>query len=115
MTDTTLFILVTAGSLGIQLIAPIILMSILWIESLNFRAAIAVVSSWIISILYTIYIYNPAGIAAGIEQGIDSPQMRYDNNTVASTILGGWLYPLLIVLLYLPWIRYRSSAKQGNL
>ena len=65
------------------------------------RTAAGVMAGWITSIVLTIFVYNPAGIAAAIAAGADSPEMRYDNNTVAAAILGGWLYPVMAVALAL--------------
>jgi len=56
---------------------------------------------WIADVAFTIYIYNPAGIAAGVGAGADNPEMRYDNNTVAVAIVGGWLYPAVAIALAL--------------
>ena len=41
----------------------------------------------------TALIFIPAGIAASHEQGFHFPESRFDNNLVASTILGGWMLP----------------------
>jgi hypothetical protein len=60
------------------------------------RSLLATFIGWIIYIAYTLYVYNPAGIAAGIAQGMDSPEMKFDNNTVAVAILGGWILPAII-------------------
>ena len=62
------------------------------------RAILAVLIAWIASVIYTEAIYNPAGIAAGHALGEDFPENRYDNNTIASTILGGWIHPTLCVV-----------------
>jgi len=70
-------------------------------RSILVRTAAGVVAGWIAYILFTLYVYNPAGIAVAIAAGVDSPEMRYDNNTVAVAILGGWLYPAMAVALTL--------------
>ncbi len=64
----------------------------------SIRAMVAVVIAWIVSVIYTGAIYNPAGIAAGHALGWHFPENRYDNNTIASTILGGWIDPTLCVI-----------------
>ena len=64
------------------------------------KAVIGVLVAWVVTVIYSAEILNPAGIAAGVEQGTDSPAMYYDNNTVASAILGGWLYPTLASLAF---------------
>lgn len=70
-------------------------------RSILLRTAVGVMAGWITAIVLTICVYNPAGIAAAIAAGVDSPEMRYDNNTVAVAILGGWLYPAMAVALSL--------------
>lgn len=62
------------------------------------RAILAVLIAWIASVLYVGAIYNPAGIAAGHALGEHFPENRYDNNTIASTMLGGWIDPTLCVV-----------------
>ena len=69
--------------------------------SMLVRTAAGVVAGWIADIVFTIYVYIPAGIAVAIAAGVDSPEMRYDNNTVAVAILGGWFYPAMAVALTL--------------
>lgn len=70
-------------------------------RSILVRTAVGVLAGWIADIVVTICVYNPAGIAAAIAAGVDSPEMRYDNNTVAVAILGGWFYPAMAVALTL--------------
>jgi len=65
------------------------------------RGALAVLAGWVTHVALTIYAYNPAGIAAAAAVGGDSPQMRFDNNTIAVAILVGWLYPAIAVALVL--------------
>jgi hypothetical protein len=59
-------------------------------------------------------IYNPAGIASGIEQGIDGPEMKFDNNTTGTALFFGWLYPTVSICVFLLsrriW-RRRNTAK----
>ncbi len=54
---------------------------------------------WVATPFYAMSILNPAGIAAGKERGIGSPELLFYNNTVATAMLGGWLYPALAVLI----------------
>ena len=63
------------------------------------RAILAVLIAWIASVIYVGAVYNPAGIAAGHALGWHFPENRYDNNTIASTVLGGWIEPTLCVIL----------------
>lgn len=72
---------------------------------------VAVVIAWIASAIYTGAIYNPAGIAAGHALGWHFPENRYDNNTIASTILGGWIDPTLCVIA-LAVVRRTHGANQ---
>ncbi len=113
MTDTAFFHFAAAGFWLVLLVLPAVITLKAWVRSVGLRASVAVAVAWAFSILYTAYVYNPAGIAAGQEQGIDSPQMLYDNNTVSSTILGGWFYPTVVVLLSMAWLRRKGSAQPG--
>jgi len=61
------------------------------------RVLIAVAVSWIVAVLYAGLVVNPVGIAAGHAAGEHFPEARYDNNTIASAILGGWLAPLVAI------------------
>jgi hypothetical protein len=53
--------------------------------------------AWGAGIVYTIYVYNPAGIAAGHSSGMDFPEGHYDNNTVAVALMAGWIGPAIIL------------------
>ena len=98
LTATQIFQFVSISSLVPPIILPIaILVGLPWLQRLWVKAIVAILLSWAISIFYTAMVYNPAGIASGIEQRIDSPTMKFDNNTIASTILGGWLLPTISV------------------
>ena len=66
----------------LQLAAPFMVAYIKWNRSLLLRAVVAVVVSWLIIVFYTSLIYNPAGVSAGLEQGMENPNMKYDNNTL---------------------------------
>lgn len=71
------------------------------LRKLLVRGALAVLVGWTAYVALTIYAYNPVGIAAAAAAGGDSPQMRFDNNTIAVAILAGWLYPAIAVALAL--------------
>ena len=111
MSDSTIFNVVKAGWWGLQIILPAAIVSLKWNTSVWLRSAIAEILAWVSSVAYTIFIYNPAGIAASIERGIDGPKMHYDNNTIASNVLGGWIYPLFVVALYVLWFRFTHRAQ----
>ncbi len=80
------------------------------------RSAIAVIIGWILTVTYTMYIFNPAGIAAGYEQGMHFPESRYDNNIIRVALLAGWFYPLLVVALYflMRWFFRLVGARRGS-
>lgn len=59
---------------------------------------VSILVGWIASIRYVGAIYNPAGIAAGHAPGEHFPEARYDNTTIASTMLGGWIDPALCII-----------------
>ncbi|NOT89975.1 MAG: hypothetical protein HOP03_17615 [Lysobacter sp.] len=62
------------------------------------RAACAVAIAWAGDIIFTLYVYNPAGIAAGHAAGMHFPEGHYDNNTIGVALLGGWFWPMMTVL-----------------
>jgi hypothetical protein len=98
-------------------LVPIIIFSLLifWPRLLahGYRALIGIISSWIFLIIYTIYLYNPAGIAAGHEVGMHFPESRYDNNTIVPALVSGWLYPALLALIYYVGIRVWKQFSKG--
>lgn len=69
-------------------------------RSLLVRLAAAVLLAWPASVYWTAAVYNPAGIAAAYAHpdahDPTSPEMRYDNNTTAVMLLGGWMMPLAV-------------------
>jgi hypothetical protein len=64
------------------------------------RASLAISVTWVVTVLFTMFVYNPAGIAAATEQGGHFPESLYDNNTVGVAIVGGWISPALAVLIF---------------
>ena len=66
-------------------------------KSMTLKVLSAILAGWVTAVVFTLYVYNPTGIAAGHAAAVDSPEMRFDNNTVAVAILGGWIYPALVV------------------
>jgi hypothetical protein len=77
-----------------------------------YRMLIAILMAWLISIIFKIYIYNPSGIAMGTEQGLNSPQMKFDNNTTSITILVGWISPALTAAIVYAVILLRVAIRQ---
>lgn len=57
------------------------------------RCIIAVLVGWLYTLLFTLFVYNPGGIAAGHALGEHFPENRYDNNTSGIAIVFGWLLP----------------------
>jgi len=62
------------------------------------RAAIALIFTWAATVFYAGLVVNPVGIAAGHAVGEHFPEARYDNNTIASAMIGGWLAPLISIV-----------------
>ena len=62
------------------------------------KSAVGIFLSWGAAILFTIYIYNPVGILAGYESGLDFPESKFDNNTVGIAIFAGWLSPTVVAI-----------------
>jgi hypothetical protein len=92
---------VNIASLLLPIILPVaVLVGLPWPQRLVARAIIAVLLAWAASIIFTALVYNPAGIASGAEQRIDSHTMQFDNNTIASTVLGGWILPVISVVVF---------------
>jgi len=93
----------TLVELGGDIIPIVILMLLhLWPKVLNhrFRIITGIFISWVLMYFYTDYIYNPAGIAAGHESGMQFPEGKYDNNKTSIALFFGWMYPLFIVIVY---------------
>jgi hypothetical protein len=61
------------------------------------RVCLAVALGWVAVVLYAGFVVNPVGIAAGHAAGEHFPEARYDNNTIASALIAGWLAPLLSI------------------
>jgi hypothetical protein len=100
MTREFLFNVVALGRFVLPLCLAVILVALPHPRSPIVRSVTAIATAWVVSVVYTIYLYNPAGIAAGHELGLDSPEMKFDNNTVAAQLLGGWMYPGVVVALF---------------
>lgn len=114
MTRKLFFDLVTMGSFVVPFSLALVVVALPHPRSSVARSAIAVGAAWIVSVVSAIYLYNPAGIAAGHELGWDNPEMRFDNNTVASQVLGGWISPAIVVALFLAirYVRHRRGMER---
>lgn len=110
-----LFQIAHVGWWILQLVVPVVVL--IWLprpRKLLARAFVTVLLVWVASVFYTALVYNPTGIASAIAKGVDSPEMKFDNNTIASTLLGGWINPAVVVgitvLGYRFWrARHRAS------
>jgi hypothetical protein len=97
MTPEMKWELVYFGAFAVSMVTSLLLMLARRPRSLIWRSVLAIAGGWGVSVLYTANVYNPAGIAYFRLLGVDSPEMRFDNNTVAVSLIGGWLYPSLVV------------------
>ncbi|MBA8887018.1 hypothetical protein FHW12_001209 [Dokdonella fugitiva] len=64
------------------------------------RGLVAAVAGWIGCVAYTIFVFNPVGLASARAHGDHFPDVRYDNNTVSVAILAGWVVPLATLATY---------------
>jgi hypothetical protein len=97
LSPNTIFNFAEAG-LGLVTYGLAILLFCLKRPSNRFlRGLSAVLLAWGAGIVYTIYVYNPAGIAAGHSSGMEFPEGHYDNNTVAVALMAGWIGPAIIL------------------
>lgn len=98
MLPEQIFQIAHAGWWLLQLIVPVvILIGLPRPRKLIARAFVTVLLVWVASVFYTTLVYNPTGIASATAKKVDSPEMKFENNTIASTLLGGWFYPAVIV------------------
>lgn len=90
----------------LPVLLPVIIMfssNRLFVKSRGFflTTFIAVLVSWLVLVLFIIFVYNPVGVLAGYEVGAHFPESRFDNNTIGPAIFFGWLSPTLMgVILY---------------
>jgi hypothetical protein len=64
------------------------------------RALVSILLAWVFLVVFLGVFYNPAGIAAGHEAGEHFPEGRFDNNIIASALLGGWILPAVVMGIY---------------
>jgi hypothetical protein len=93
----TIFSIVTAGQTAIPFVLAVVLFSQRRPRNRLLRGLMGVLVAWITTVVYTIYVYNPAGIAAGHYKGVHFPENLYDNNTIAVALIGGWIAPTIIL------------------
>jgi hypothetical protein len=118
MTEAQTFQLVSLGSQLLQTVVPIVLVAGLpRPRRLLHRAVAVILFAWGAHFFYTGLIYNPAGIAFAIEQGMDSPEMKFDNNTTGVSLILGWIIPAVSVCVFLwgrhLWQRPRNGAAKS--
>lgn len=102
MTATQTFELVGIGSLLLSTALPVVLfVGLQWPRHPFQRVIVAILLAWISQFIYTDFVYNPAGIASGIEQRIDGSEMKFDNNTTGIALFFGWLNPTISVCAFL--------------
>ena len=97
MTAETIFKIAQAGAGLFTYGLAVLLFQLSWPKRALLRGLLAIVAAWVVGILYTALVYNPAGIAAGHEAGADFPENSYDNNTVAVVLIGGWIGPAILI------------------
>jgi hypothetical protein len=118
MTATQTFELVSIGDMLLSTVLPItLLIGLPCPRKLFQRTVVVILLAWLSLFVYTVFVYNPAGIASGIEQGIDSPEMKFDNNTIGITLFFGWLNPTISVCAFLLgrhiWQRLSGGADKN--
>ena len=97
MTPDTVFKLVMAGQGLVTYGLAVFLFSLSRPISRLLRGLLAVLAARIADVFYTIYIHNPAGIAAGHYKGVHFPENYYDNNTVSVALMAGWIGPAILL------------------
>lgn len=97
MPPDTIFTIVKAGRVLATIGLALLLYTRARPKSRWLRGLLAVAGAWISGIVYTIYVYNPAGTEVARYAGVHFPESHFDNNTVGAAMLGGWLAPALAV------------------
>ena len=101
MTPQNLFDIVAIGRDALPCIVAGSAVLFPWPKRLPLKVMSAIFAGRVIATAFTIYVYNPAGIAASLAAGAHFPEMQFDNNTIAVAILGGWVYPAAAVAVVL--------------
>ena len=99
MTPDVTFKIVAAGQGLVTYGLAVLLFCLNRPSSRLLRGLLAVLAAWAMGVFYTIYVYNPAGIAAARFEGVHFPEGIYDNNTVAAALIGGWIGPAILLSL----------------
>lgn len=97
VTAETIFNIVGAGSGLVTYGLAIFLFQLPRPRRHLIRGVVAVAASWLVGIAYTAFVYNPAGIAASRAAGLHFPQGHFDNNTIAVSLVAGWIGPAIIL------------------
>ena len=50
----------------------------------------------------------------GYEIGMDSPETKFDNNTTASTLMAGWVFPTLLAIILFFILKTLNKNKKEN-
>jgi len=106
-----IFQVVTIGFFLLPSLTAIGIAVLPWPRYTAVRVFLAIVAGWLLSIFYTALIYNPAGIAAATSQGVHFPESLYDNNTIATMVLAGWMYPAIALTIFflVRWLWHRRN------
>lgn len=91
------FELVSLARELLPILMTLLLATLPFPRATTIRFALAVIAAWTASVFYVVGVYNPTGIEAARALGEHFPEGRYDNNTIASTLLGGWMMPTACV------------------
>jgi hypothetical protein len=97
MNPDTIFKLAEAGHGLVTIGLAVLLFCLKRPHGRLLRGFLSVLAAWVSGILYSIYVRNPAGIAAGHYNGVHFPESHYDNNTIAVAIVAAWIGPAIIV------------------
>ena len=115
MLQEQIFQIAHVGWWLLQLVVPVVvLVGLPWPRKLLARAFVSVLLVWVASVFYTALVYNPTGIASATAKGVDSPEIIFDNNTIASTLLGGWIYPTVIVGITVLGYRFWRARRRAS-
>jgi len=114
MSKASVFAIVEVGDSVIPIFVFLILHFVPKASSRKARIISGILISWMLLVFYTIYIYNPAGIAAGHEIGMEFPEGKYDNNTTSLAIFFGWMYPTFVAIVYSMFMNVWEKNSKRN-
>ena len=101
--------LVNFGNYAVLIGLPLLILKLHWSCRTWLRVVCAVFLPWFVGVVYTIGIYNPVEQTYYKLLSDETAMYRFDNNTVASVILGGWIAPAIVVLIYFLWLKFRYT------